>query len=103
MSNSYLDPIQFDGTPKAHPAWFRGRDIGIKEMLNIVDAIITGADDGSGVCNAQPIEIMRRTLLEWRERVTAPPAKVKEIEIPEQPAPDVKKEEAKKEKEEKKK
>lgn len=79
---SYLDPIQFDGTPKSHPAWFRGKDVGVREMLSIIDAIISGADVGSGKCNSQPIEDVRRTLIQWREVVNTPPPVVEPVAAP---------------------
>lgn len=65
----YLDQPQFDNTPKAHPAFWRGKSIGINDTLEIISNIMLGHDDGSGSNNHKGIEQMRRGLLAWREEV----------------------------------
>jgi len=37
--------------------------------MQVVSNIMQGVDDGSGTNNHKEIEIMRRALIEWRERV----------------------------------
>ena len=65
----YLDRPGLDGTPKAHPAFWRGKAAGISEVLKIVSDIMMGLDNGSGLNNNPDIEKMRRALLIWREEL----------------------------------
>ena len=65
----YLDQPQFDGSPKAHPAFWRGKAIGINAVLEIVSNIMMGEDDGSGTNNHTGIEQMRQGLIQWRAEV----------------------------------
>ena len=65
----YLDKPALDDTPRAHPAYFRGKATGINLILKIVSDIMIGLDNGTGVNNHPDIEQMRRALLVWREEV----------------------------------
>lgn len=65
----YLDQPEFDNTPRAHPAFWRGKSNGINSVLEIVSNIMMGHDDGSGVNNHPGIESMRRGILAWKGQV----------------------------------
>lgn len=65
----YLDQPEFDNTPRAHPAFWRGKNIGINSVLEIVSNIMMGHDDGSGVNNHPGIEAMRQGILTWKREV----------------------------------
>lgn len=67
----YLDQPQYDNTPKAHPAYWRGKARGINDVLAIVSDIMMGKDDGSGSNNHKDIETMRQSLLVWRDTLAA--------------------------------
>lgn len=63
----YTDNIQDDNTPRAHPAYNRGKAKGILETLAIVRNIVVGADNGSGTINSGEIEKIRRAVFIMRE------------------------------------
>lgn len=65
----YLDKPLHDGTPNAHPAYWRGKAAGINDVLKIVSDIMLGYDNGSGTNNNGNIENMRRALLTWRDEI----------------------------------
>jgi hypothetical protein len=65
----YLDKPALDGTPRAHPAYWRGKNQGINDTLKIVSDIMTGVDNGTGQNNHLGIEKMRQSLISWREDV----------------------------------
>jgi hypothetical protein len=65
----YLDKPALDNTPKAHPAYWRGKAAGISETLKIVSDIMMGKDNGSGYNNNKDIELMRQSLLVWRDEL----------------------------------
>ena len=65
----YLDQPEHDNTPRAHPAFWRGKHNGITSVLEIVSNLMMGHDDGSGVNNHAGIESMRRGILAWRAEV----------------------------------
>jgi len=65
----YLDRPALDDTPKAHPAFFRGKALGINSVLKIVSDVMMGLDNGSGANNHSGIEQMRRSLLVWRDEL----------------------------------
>lgn len=65
----YLDRPALDDTPKAHPAFFRGKALGINSVLKIVSDIMMGLDNGTGNNNHPDIERMRRALLVWRDEI----------------------------------
>lgn len=65
----YLDRPALDDTPKAHPAFFRGKALGINSVLKIVSDVMMGLDNGSGTNNHPDIELMRRSLLVWRDEL----------------------------------
>jgi len=62
QSGGYLDRPQDDNTPKAHPAFRRGKAKGILETLAIIRNIIVGSDNGSGTINSEEIEKIRRSV-----------------------------------------
>ena len=63
----YTDNIQDDNTPRAHPAYNRGKARGILETLAIIKDIIVGVDNGSGTINSTEIEKVRRAIVVYRE------------------------------------
>jgi hypothetical protein len=63
----YTDNIQDDNTPRAHPAYNRGKARGILETLSIIKDIIVGSDNGSGTINSAEIEKIRRSIVIYRE------------------------------------
>ena len=65
----YLDQPELDNTPRAHPAFWRGKNNGINSVLEIVSNLMMGHDDGSGVNNHTGIETMRRGILAWKQEV----------------------------------
>ena len=62
QTGGYLDRPQDDNTPKAHPAFNRGKAKGILETLAIIRNIIVGTDNGSGTINSEEIEKIRRSV-----------------------------------------
>ena len=62
QAGGYLDRPQDDNTPKAHPAFSRGKAKGILETLAIIRNIIVGSDNGSGTINSEEIEKIRRSV-----------------------------------------
>jgi hypothetical protein len=68
-TQSYLDRPDLDGTPRAHPSYWRGKATGISDILKIVSDIMMGHDNGTGVNNHPEVEKMRRGLLTWRDTV----------------------------------
>tara|TARA_R110002020_G_scaffold25202_4_gene82072 strand:+ start:6459 stop:6770 length:312 start_codon:yes stop_codon:yes gene_type:complete len=63
----YLDVPADDNTPKAHPAFNRGKKSGILETLAILRRVITGDDHGDGTINSPEIEKIRRSVFIMRE------------------------------------
>ena len=63
----YLDKPEDDNTPKAHPAFNRGKIKGILETLAILRKVINGEDDGSGVINSPEIEKIRKAVFIMRD------------------------------------
>jgi hypothetical protein len=63
----YTDNPEYDNTPKAHPAFNRGKAKGILETLAIMRNVIVGSDDGSGTINSEEIEKIRRSVFIMRE------------------------------------
>lgn len=74
----YLDKPALDGTPRAHPAYWRGKNQGISDILKIVSDIMLGLDNGSGHNNHPDIEKMRQSLLVWRDEIDKSLAKKKQ-------------------------
>jgi hypothetical protein len=66
MSESYLDRPQDDNTPKAHPAFNRGKVSGVRAMLGIIKNIVDGLDPGDGANRSPQVEAARRALLAYR-------------------------------------
>ena len=67
----YLDKPALDDTPRAHPAYFRGKAKGISDILKIISDIMLGLDNGTGTNNHPDIEQMRQALLIWREEINS--------------------------------
>lgn len=65
-----IDDPEFDGTPGAHPAWWRGQDQAIDSMCRVIDEILDGRDDGTGVAS-DPWETTRRKLIRLRQQKAA--------------------------------
>lgn len=65
----YLDRPALDGTPKAHPAFWRGRAAGISDVLKIVSDIMMNNDNGTGTNTHPEVERMRQALLVWRDEL----------------------------------
>jgi len=65
----YLDKPLHDGTRNSHPAYWRGKSAGIGETLKIVSDIMLGLDNGTGTNNNKDIELMRQSLLTWRDNI----------------------------------
>jgi len=63
----YMDNPETDNTPKAHPAFNRGKARGILETLAIMRNVVTGADDGTGTINSTEIEKIRRAVFIMKE------------------------------------
>lgn len=63
MSDSYLDRPQDDDTPKAHPAYKRGRLKSTVYFLNLIKDTISGKDTGDGQIGSPQIEAARRAIL----------------------------------------
>lgn len=63
MSDSYLDRPQDDDTPKAHPAYNRGKLKSTVYFLNLIKDAISGKDTGDGQIGSPQIEAARRAIL----------------------------------------
>lgn len=70
MSESYLDRPQDDNTPKAHPAFNRGKVSGVSAILTIVKNIAEGLDPGDGANRSPQVEAARRAILVYRDALT---------------------------------
>lgn len=66
MSESYLDRPQDDNTPKAHPAFKRGKIDGVKTVLSIFKNVITGVDSGAGEIASPQIEAIRQAIFTYK-------------------------------------
>lgn len=64
--SSYLDRPADDNTPKAHPAFNRGKVSGIRVMLKILKDLVSGKDNGSGTIGSTHLETLRRAILVYR-------------------------------------
>ncbi len=62
MISEIADYPDADGTDAAHPAWWRGNSAGVASLCQIINGILDGKDDGSGVAS-EPWEATRRRLL----------------------------------------
>lgn len=74
---SYTDNPALDDTPRANPAFWRGKANGIDAVLKIVHDVVTGHDNGSGVNNHEQLEKMRRSLIGWRDQLEVKESKSK--------------------------
>jgi len=74
---SYTDNPALDDTPRANPAFWRGKANGIDAVLKIVHDVMAGNDNGSGVNNHEQLEKMRRTLIGWRDQLEVKESKSK--------------------------
>lgn len=55
-----------DATDAAHPAWWRGNDMGVASATRRIQKTLDGKDDGSGVIACPELEKARRDVLELR-------------------------------------
>jgi hypothetical protein len=74
---SYTDNPALDDTPRANPAFWRGKANGIDAVLKIVHDVMAGNDNGSGVNNHEQLEKMRRALISWRDQLDVKESKSK--------------------------
>tara|TARA_R110000796_G_scaffold43431_16_gene106788 strand:+ start:1595 stop:1876 length:282 start_codon:yes stop_codon:yes gene_type:complete len=75
MSESYLDRPQDDNTPKAHPAFKRGKITGVVAILAVIRNVIIGADTGAGENVSPQVESVRRAVLELVQALEADTSK----------------------------
>tara|TARA_R100001163_G_scaffold54260_1_gene41590 strand:- start:441 stop:785 length:345 start_codon:yes stop_codon:yes gene_type:complete len=62
----YTDKPEDDNTPKAHPAFNRGKIQGILETLALLRNVIVGTDNGSGTNNNPELEKIRQSIFIMR-------------------------------------
>ena len=74
---SYTDNPALDDTPRANPAFWRGKAKGIDAVLKIVHDVMAGNDNGSGTNNHDQLEKMRRSLIGWRDQLEVKESKSK--------------------------
>lgn len=74
---SYTDNPALDDTPRANPAFWRGKAKGIDAVLKIVHDVMAGRDNGSGTNNHDQLEKMRRALIGWRDQLEVKESKSK--------------------------
>ena len=60
------DDPEGDGTPFAHPAYYRGEEAATAGIVARLKAILDGTDDGSGCFGHPGLEEVRRQLLQHR-------------------------------------
>jgi len=63
MAESYLDRPEDDDTPKAHPAYRRGKLASTVYFLKLIRGAVSGADKGEGQIASPQIEAARRAIL----------------------------------------
>jgi len=63
MSESYLDKPEDDNTPKAHPAYNRGKLNSTVYFLKLIKGTVSGTDVGEGQIASPQIEAARRAIL----------------------------------------
>jgi hypothetical protein len=66
------DDVELDGTPFAHPAYWRGSDQAVASLCQLINQILDGRDNGHGVAN-EPWESTRRRLLSLANPKTPEP------------------------------
>src|SRR5262245_8507268 len=62
--NAHWDEPELDATDYAHPAWWRGNDTGVAVVVAKLEDALNGRDDGTGVIGYEPLERLRRRLLD---------------------------------------
>ncbi len=62
MNNCIVDDTRLDGTQLASPAYWRGQNKAIATMCYMINKILDGRDDGTGIAQ-EPWESVRRRLL----------------------------------------
>ena len=63
MTESYLDRPEDDNTPKAHPAYNRGKLASTVYFLKLIKGAVSGTDIGEGQIASPQIEAARRAIL----------------------------------------
>lgn len=63
MAESYLDRPEDDNTPKAHPAYNRGKLASTVYFLKLIKGTVLGTDVGEGKIASPQIEAARRAIL----------------------------------------
>jgi hypothetical protein len=76
----------------AHPAWWRGNEVGVKQVTLALTLALDGMDDGSGVYGYAELEALRRRILQLRKdtnepRVVPPEAKYGAGDLDGEPGP----------------
>jgi len=69
------DDPALDGTDFAHPAWWRGEEHATTMVVERLERIFAGGDDGSGVLNHDGLERLRRRILRLWEQTLPQPVK----------------------------
>jgi hypothetical protein len=57
------DP-EFDGTPLAHPAFWRGQDDGVRGAVAVIRKVLDGNETGAGVISDEGLEKLKRDVME---------------------------------------
>lgn len=70
MSESYLDNPVDDNTPKAHPAYNRGKLASTVYFLKLIKGAVSGTDIGEGQIGSPQIEAARRAILHLSSALT---------------------------------
>lgn len=63
-----VDFPETDGTDLAHPAYWRGSDEATEAVTRRLQQVLDGEDDGAGCIGYEPLERLRRQLLEMVRR-----------------------------------
>ena len=63
------DDPDVDGTPLAHPSYWRGEKHGVWGAVNRIREVLDGGDDGSGIIGDTYLEKLRRDLLMLMKKV----------------------------------
>jgi hypothetical protein len=86
------DNPEWDATDWAHLAWWRGNEVGVKQVTLALTLALDGMDDGSGVYGYAELEALRRRILQLRKdtnepRVVPPEAKYGAGDLDGEPGP----------------
>ncbi len=65
----FSDDPEYDGTPDAHPAYWRGTGDGVAGAVERIRAALDGTDNGSGTLGNPELERLRRDVLALVQRL----------------------------------